>query len=181
MAVEVLGGDGFLEPADVELFDLAAEADRLHGVVGVVGIDHQADVRTDCLAHRLDGADVVGDAEAALQLHRLEAESAGFEGFLTQIDGVVGAISAVETGGVGLDLVAHRPAHQSVDRLAEILAPQIPQCDVDAAEALDVNAFLSVVAVASVKFVPLEFAAHRVLSDEKRSEFLYHGGIDTGG
>jgi phage terminase large subunit-like protein len=53
MPVEILGRHGFLEPADIERLDTAPETDRLDGVVGVVGVDHQADVRPDRVAHRL--------------------------------------------------------------------------------------------------------------------------------
>ena len=41
VAAEVLGRHRLLEPADVEVLDRAAEADRRRRVVGVVGIDHQ--------------------------------------------------------------------------------------------------------------------------------------------
>jgi hypothetical protein len=126
VAVQVLRRDRFLEPTDFVVFDAAAQADGFHGVIGVVGVDHQADLRADCLAHRLHRADVVVDAEADLQLHGLVAQAAGFEGFLAKVGRVVGAVTAVEAGGVGLDLVADGAAHEAVDGLAEVFSFEVP-------------------------------------------------------
>ena len=52
---------------------MPAEPDRGDRVVGVVGVDHQRDIRPDRLAHRARHRGVLLDAEADLQLHRLEA------------------------------------------------------------------------------------------------------------
>src|SRR5215204_2249544 len=73
IAAVVLRRDRLLEPADVEVLDGARVAQRVDGVVGVVGIDHQPDLRADLVAQRACQADVLADAPADLELHRREA------------------------------------------------------------------------------------------------------------
>src|SRR5215207_6142155 len=75
IAVDVFGRDRFLEPVDVELFELAAEPDRVRHREAMIGIDHQPDVRTDRLAHRRDALMIARNG-AQSDLHLDGAKSA---------------------------------------------------------------------------------------------------------
>ena len=67
---------------------------------------------------------------------------------MTELDDILDlpdhALLAGEFGlvrmGVERNFIAHRPAEQLVDRLAEDLAPDIPKGDIDGAHALDGSA-----------------------------------------
>jgi hypothetical protein len=50
---------------------------------------------------------------------------------------IIGAVIAA--GRIGCDAVAECPAEQRMDRLAERLAPEVPQRDVNRADRLDIG------------------------------------------
>src|SRR3989475_13310190 len=104
VAVHVLGDNGLLEPGEVVRLDLPAEADRLAGVVGVVGVDREQPVVTDRRAHRPYVPHVLVEAEADFHFHRAEALGRVGLGLARQRRGVVGDAVAIEAGGVGADL-----------------------------------------------------------------------------
>ena len=68
-----------------------------------------------------------------------------------------------------------------MDRLVQVLALQIPQRDVDAAEPLDDGTLLPVIAIAGIQLVPDVLAAHGILSNQEAGEFPHDGGIDPRG
>src|SRR5438445_1409 len=70
VAVHVLGDNGLFEPGEVVRLDLPAEADRLAGVVGVVGVDREQPVVTDRRAHRPYVPYVLVEAEAYTEIGR---------------------------------------------------------------------------------------------------------------
>ena len=96
---------------------------------------------------------------------------------LAQIGLVVGAVAAVEAGGVGLDPVAERAAHEHVHRLPERPPLEIPQRDVDAAQRLDREPALAVIAQAVVEALPVPFDGERVLADQQRRVGLDDGAV----
>ena len=81
---------------------------------------------------------------------------------------MVGAVAAVEPGGVGAHAVADRPAHEDVHRLPERPPHEVPERDVDAAQRLDREAPLAVIAQMIVEALPVPFDRERVLAGEKR-------------
>ena len=72
--------------------------------------------------------------------------------------------------GVERDLIAHRSAQQLVDRLAEDLAADVPQGDVDGAHAFDGGAAAAHVGEAAEDLVPEMLDTRRILAR--------HGGAD---
>src|SRR6476659_10007930 len=73
ITVDIFRRDRLLEPLDIEFFQLAAEPDRGGHCQAMIGVDHQLDVGTDGLAHRLDALEIALDrAEADLHLDRLK-------------------------------------------------------------------------------------------------------------
>ena len=137
VAVDVLGRDRLLEPLDVELLELAADADRLRHRQAVVGVDHQPDVGADRLAHRGDAADVELRIEPR-PIFILIAVKPSVDVALRLLDGLLDQpvhVDEVEAGRVARDLGAEGAADQLVDRLVAGLADDVPQRDVDAADA----------------------------------------------
>ena len=122
--------------------------------------------------------EVVGDVKADLELDALEALPAIAFHFL---DDVIVRIAGGEPVGarrVGLDVGAQGPAHEPVNRRAEMLALDIPERDVDAAQRGDGEAFLALVAEFFVQQLPQAFARQRVLTDEIGAIGAHDGGVE---
>ena len=76
--------------------------------------------------------------------------------------------------GVERDLVAHRAAQQLVDRLAERLAADVPQRDVDGAHAFHGGAAAAHVGEAAEQLVPEPLDVRRILAGDDRADLLQH-------
>ena len=142
----------------------------------MVGVDHQGDAGADRVTHRARHRGVLLDAEADLQLHRLEALGDVAGGLLGEVSQRIAGFAPVEPGRVGLYLVAHRPAEQAVHRHAEMLSLDVPQRDVDAAQALDDHALLPVIAQPRVDLAPEIFGAQRIGADQPGRDAVDHRG-----
>lgn len=90
--------------------------------------------------------------------------------FLDHFLGVLSALATIEAGGVGPDLVAKRAAHQAVNRLAQRLAGEIPECDVDRGDAEQRRPFLTVGPGVVVHRFPQHLAVENRAPDHQRLE-----------
>ena len=162
----ILGRHRLLEPSDVVRLDHPAETDRGDGVVGMVGIDHQSDIGPDRLPHRARHRGILLDAEADLELHRLKSVRDIAGRLLGEIPQRIAGFAPVETGRIGLHLGAQRAAEQAVHGHAKMLSLDIPQRDVDAAQPLDDDAFLPVIAEPGIDHLPQKFGPQRILADQ---------------
>src|SRR4029079_16268340 len=108
---------------------------------------------------------ILSDAETDLQLYGAESFR-GVEGcFLRQVFERIARFAPVEAGRIGLHLAACRAAEELMRGHAKMLALDVPQRDVDAAQALDHDALLAVVAQARIDYLPQQFGAQRILAD----------------
>jgi len=147
----------------------------------VVRIDHQRDARADRLAHRARHRSILLDAEADLQLHRREAVGDVARGLLGEILERIARLAPVKPGRIGAHLGAQRPAHQPVCRDAEVLSLDVPERDVDAAQTLDDDALLSVIAQAGVDQLPERVRPQRVRADQPGGDGRDHRRGHRGG
>ncbi len=155
-----------LEPGDVEILDPPAEPDRRGGVVGVIGIDHDADAVADRAAHRPAQRHVLLDAEAQLQLDRPEPLGDALVRLVDEIGQRIAVALAVEPGGVGLDPVAQAAPQQDVHRHAEMPPLEVPQRDVDGRQRFDRQPLLAVIAQPVVEGLPMPFGGERIVADQ---------------
>src|SRR5207253_11002477 len=127
--------DRLLEPEDVVRLDHPAEADRLVGPPGVVAVDHQLEARADRLPDRPHALGVVPKRRAAPANLHLDRPVAHLEVplGLGHEPGQLLALAVEAAARVDLDPAAVA-AEQLPDRLAEDLAGQVPERDVDPAE-----------------------------------------------
>ena len=154
-----------------------AELDGLRHAVAVVGVHHQLDVRADRPAHGLGVPEILLEAEADLELDGRKALGGVALGLLGQIGLGPALRAAVEARRVGSDALAQGPAHQPMDRLAQQLALEIPERDVDARERLDDEAALAVVAELVVEPLPERLGRHRIPAQQQRAHRRHHRGI----
>src|SRR6185295_12638256 len=68
-----------------------------------------------------------------------------------------------------------------IDGSTEMFSLDVPERDVDAAQALDDDAFLTVIAQARVDRLPQEVGAQRILTDQPRSHAPDDRGRHQGG
>ena len=137
----IVGRHRLLEPGEVEVFQLAAEPDRMVCGEAAAGVAHQRHAGPDRLAHGGDPLDVFFHMRLPdPHLHTAEAFGDVAGGFLRQL---VGRRRQPQAGaGIDRDAVA-RGAQQVGDRLAERLALGIPQRGVDAGESEDRHALVA--------------------------------------
>src|SRR6516162_3490514 len=89
-----------LEPANIKLLDLPAEADGGESIIGMVCVDHQRDVWADRLAHRARHVCIFLDAETDLQLHGFEAFGDVASRLFSEIADRIARFATVESGRV---------------------------------------------------------------------------------
>ena len=155
--------------------DHPAEPDRGDRIVGVIGVDHQSNVRSDRLAHGARYCGILFHTEADLQLHGLESLRDIAGRFLGEIAKWIARLAPVKAGRVGLHLGAQRTADQPVHRDAKMLALDVPQRDVDAAQALDHEALLPVIAQPRIDHLPQIVGPQRIFTDQPRRYALHDG------
>src|SRR5206468_7947826 len=93
------------------------------------GIHHEVAVRADGLAGRLDVREVDGLVLAERSPAELDRGEAQVDRLPGQLGGLAG-LGAEEVAGVGPHILAMDAAEQLINRLAEGLAPEVPQGDV---------------------------------------------------
>ena len=132
VALQVVGRQRLLEPADAELGIARRTPQRLAEREALVGIDHQLEAVAHRLAHRAQAFDVVGEQRLAdLELGALEAGLLGLERLAHQrIDAQMqpAAFGRIDRDG---SLRATRGAPQ---RLAVAPAAPVPQGGIDRGE-----------------------------------------------
>jgi hypothetical protein len=135
----VVGDHRLLEPGQVAVGDHVDEALGVGDGVGAVGVDHQLHLRPERGARGADagGRDVRGTVHGAdAHLHR--AEAAGVDVGLQLLADAVGRRPAAR--GIGGQPVGLAAAEQAPDGLAERLAEDVPERDVDRADGGDRDA-----------------------------------------
>src|ERR1700730_10869275 len=148
-------------------------------IVGMIGVNHEPDIRTDGLAHRPCRSLVLVDTEADLELHRLKTFFTVPGGLFGKVNLRIACLAPVESGRIAIHFGSHRSAHQAMNRLPEIFALEVPKRDIDAAQALDDHSLLAVLAEASVDLVPQPHAPHGVLAQEHKPHTLDDGRLDA--
>lgn len=180
-ALDVIGQDGFLEPSDVVVLELAGHADGLLGVVAIVGVDVDLDIVADGFADGFEafhvGALVLAEVLADLHFDAREAH-VDVSGLLFDepVDGVVGPAAATVAGDgvVGL-------SEEFVQGDAEGFAFEVPECDVEGGDGLECEAFAPKAADAPEHLGPDALGLEGGFADEDVFEIVGDEGSDGGG
>jgi len=147
-AVDVIMLHRLLEPHVAELFERPTDADRaLHGIA-VVGVEGEREVAAHELAHGARLGDIAGEIRVARRLVGVEADlhlsGPELEPLLDHATHLIHAALAVASDRrVEGELAPPRAAQELPHGLAEDLAPEIPQRDVDGGQRARVGAFRS--------------------------------------
>ena len=171
----VLGHHRFLDPVHPEFFQLAPDTDGGDGVVGVVAIDQQPDIGADAAPHGGHALQILFDRQQA-DLHLENVEPAGNVGGRldlkvgNELRLIPGAVGVVAARRIGVHRSAESAAHQGMHRLAQRLAPQVPQRNVDGADRLDIGAFLTEIARKAVKTIRGNHRSTGWRADQQRGQ-----------
>ena len=180
-----------LEPADPELLELARDADRLLRVLLVpeAGVDQDVDPVAAGVLRRRGQPDVV----VGVSTEGPPAELDGGEALLAErgdaLGGLLGRVGH-QHRRVRAHAIAPDLPEELAHRLAERLAADVPERDVDAADRVDPDPAAADVDQAAVHRVPRAFDVERVAPDERRAEAVGDGvgavladesGDDVGG
>src|SRR5690606_34631096 len=131
VALDVVGRQRFLEPANVERLIGAGSADGLVDLKGLVGVGEDLEAWTDCLADGGDASHVLVQRPPDLELAAAEAVALGTEGVLDQRRLL--EMQPAALGGVEPDFALGAAGHE-VQRHTELAALQIPKRGVDGGE-----------------------------------------------
>ena len=179
IAVEIIRHDRLLEPADVLISHGAAERNGLQRIETMVRIEHKTDLRPDRLAHGANKRSILLDAEADLELDRLEALA---DIALHLLDHVVERIALAQTIGAGRIGIHGRPvraAEQHRGRHIEVPPLEIEERDVDAADRRNHHALLTVVAEVVVEIHPDDIGRAWVAPDQAALQRLDDRRVDA--
>src|SRR5947207_13404256 len=119
----------------------------------MVRIDHRL-VLTRCSLDSAHHGEIVLDAKTELYLVCGEALGDMPLRFLREARGFAAPFDAIEAGGVRLHAIPEHAAEKARHRLAPRLAGDVPEGDIERADAADHRAFLPVVACMVVHAVP---------------------------
>jgi len=171
IAGEVLGHHGLFIPAQRIRLERAAEANGVCLPVSVVRVDHQCHrAVAERRADRLHDRKVVLDAESELDLHHPQAGLVVSQRLGGEPVRFALALHPIEPGGVGPHTAPERAAEEAPYRLAAGLAAEIPERDVDAADAAHHSSLPAVVARAVVHAMPEHLRLARIATDQHGRE-----------
>ena len=165
-ALDVVGEDGFFEPCDIVVLELAGHPDGLLGIVAVVGIDEDFDIVANRFAYGFEtldiGAFVVAEIHADLHLYAGEThvDISGLFGDQF-VNGVVRptAAAVARYGVVSL-------SEEFVQRDAQGFAFEVPECDVEAGDGLECEAFATKTTHSPEHFSPDAFGFERGFANQ---------------
>ena len=177
IALHISGVDRLLEPEDVECNQLTPDTHRGRGVVGLIGVHHQEDIRTNRLADGGHTAHVLCQGKSAdLRLHARKAQLHVHAGLVQQplrIRPAVGGcrdalFRIVEAGRVDGDALPHASAEERRDRQPACFSSDVPQRDVDRADgaAADPDGVVAIVERLEHP-LPQPVALHRVRAQQQ--------------
>ncbi len=153
-AVDVVGEDGLLVPADAVFLEAAAEADGLLGGVAVVGVDVELDVVAEFAADGGDAAEVgfgLG-AEVHADFH-LDAGHAALDVGELLVDELAVGVGGPTAAAVDRGRSA-AGAEQLVEGEAQGLGLEVPEGDVDGRDGLEGEALAAEAADAPEHVLP---------------------------
>ena len=152
--------------------------DRLRDVETVIRIDHQLDLGADRLPHGRHAVQILAHrAEPDLHLDRLEALLHVSGRLLDRLFVQPVHVLEVEAGGVRRDRVAEGAPDQFVQGLLARLSDDVPQGDVDPADARDGHAGEAVILHLVVQSLPDDLDVEGVLADDRRSQERVHDAL----
>ena len=147
----------------------------------MIGVDHQPHVRPDGIAHGGDDFQVFLDVEADLDLDGMKAFGSVSGGFRGYVGHPLDTVLAERAGGIGAHRLAKAAAEEGGDRGTEMLALDVPQGDVDAAQRGDGQAPLALVAHQVVETDPQALRLQRITPQQGRRIGLDDGGVGQRG
>ena len=179
---ELVGHQGLLHPLHVELAQGPAHPPGVLQVPAHVGVGHDVDAVAHRGAQHLHQGHIaaqalgpVGRAVQEAHLHGLEPPPHVLGRLLDELV----LVGEVEVAGVDRDLVPGPAAQQLEHRLAEVLAGQVPQGDVDRADREQGRALAPVGQGAAEHLVPEPGPVERVGPDQQPAQVLLDD--DAGG
>ena len=196
VAFDVFERDRLFEPADAELCELSAAFDGGEGIPGGVRVDEEAAATDDFLCDGdtliviLHGDSIALKSHVVKRISRAVEISAdldlrvavallhvAFKLCAQLVEALAGLIeAAARVGRDAVEVLAEELCHRLVDHLAE----EVPEGDVDAADAAHDEAAAAVGDRAPVHGLPDLFDFSRVATDQHRAELLFHDDLHRG-
>ncbi len=196
VSFDVFERDRLFEPANAELRELSATFDGSERIPGGVRVDEEAAVTDDFLCDGdtliviLHGDSIALKSHVVKRIYRAVEISAdldlrvavallhvAFELCAQLVEALTGLIEAATC--VGRDAV-EMLAEELRDRLVDHLSEEVPEGDVDAADAAHDEAAAAVGDRAPVHGLPDFFDCGWIAADQHRTELLFHDDLHRG-
>jgi hypothetical protein len=141
----------------------------------VIRIHHQLHRWPDRFAHDTRRIRIFLHTEADLKFHRGKSFGDVTRRLLGEIADGLGRSPPEQSSRVSNNLRPLRTAKQLLHRNAKMLAFDVPQRDIDAAQALDDDTLLTVIAQARIDHLPQTVGRQRILAEAQWRDAIYHG------